>query len=132
MAGHEDPVLGLVCDYVPCTEHRLLARVCAQAAGFVARRRRDAGRRIGRWCARHQLAAPDHYVWCYTKLTKKTLIRSYLARYPRELVGACIQLFSTKLQRPELAAVAPGLSPRRRLREVLRRCAISEIRFVGW
>lgn len=116
----------------PAASHPALARSCRAAAAFVAQRRRDAGRRLCRWLASRRLAPEGHPVWAHSRVTKKTLIRLYMARYPDDFVHSMLHLIPRKLGRPELARVGAHTAGRRRLRHMLGRCARLEIVYAGW
>jgi hypothetical protein len=117
--------------YLPPSAYATLERSCRSGREFVQRRRRAAAQRLGRWLLGRQLAPECHLIWHHTLVTKRTLIRSYMARYPEQHVEEQIQLFPRKLQRPELAQCGGG-GGRRRLRRILQRCALLEIMYVGW
>ena len=124
--------LALVLPYVPCDTYTALEQTCGAAARFVARRRRRAARTLARWLRRNQLPPVSHFLWDNTQVTKKTLIRHYMARYPDEHIDSMIALFPRKLRRPELARVGRGLARRRAFQLMLQSCATLEIMYVGW
>ena len=125
-------LFALVLPYAACSEYAALSATCALAARFVGTRRRDASRALVRWWRGHRLPPEDDPLWVNTQVTRKTLIRHYMARYPDRHLGAMLDLFPRKLRRPELGRVGRGLSRRRRLRHILLRCATLEIMYVGW
>ena len=125
----------VVLPYAPPTTYQALAASCWTACRWVRRRRTVAGRRLARWLRGRCLAPEEDDIWAYTQVTKRTLIRSYMARYPEQHLEAQIRYFPHKLQRPELMScgdASHGGGPRRRLRRILQRCAILEIMYVGW
>ena len=81
---------------------------------------------------KNQINVDDYYDDNVNSLSHTKIIRYHLKYYPLNCLQNQIKLYSNKLKRPDLKIIKNKLYTLRDFYNILQKCSINEINYVGW
>ena len=127
---YEDIFLHVILPHVCVLEWGRCSCVNVASRAYVAEKRDNAALILQRWLVAHQLPPEEHPIYTRSLPSHRILVRTYMARYPREHIRSMIHIIPHKLRRLDLVREGPWTA--RTLRSQLQAMSPRDIFFVGW